>query len=96
MYPGDPPTGSQNDWVGYMGASCGGSQTRGVATLINKQLQFKCVKLRAEEAGRILLMLCEIQVNGIILANAPDIDDPAYPGLLEKKLNEMGDYVWCF
>uniref|UniRef100_A0A8P4KAF7 Endonuclease/exonuclease/phosphatase domain-containing protein n=1 Tax=Dicentrarchus labrax TaxID=13489 RepID=A0A8P4KAF7_DICLA len=60
------------------------SKSRGVATLINN----------ADEAGRMLLMLCEIQGNSIILANvyAPNRDDPAFFGLLEKKLNDLGDY----
>lgn len=39
-------------------------------------------------------MLCEIQCNSIILANvyALNIDEHAFFGLLEKKLNGMGDY----
>lgn len=82
------------DWVGFVAAACGSSKSRGVATLVNKQLQFKCLKESADEAGRMLLMLCEIQGNSIILAKvyAPNRDDPTFFGLHEKKLNDLGDY----
>ena len=82
------------DWVGYVGAACGNSRSRGVATLINKHLQFKCLKESRDDEGRILLMLCQIQGHNVILANvyAPNIDDPSFFGVLERMLMEMGDH----
>ena len=82
------------DWVGFAGASCGSSNSRGVVTLISKHLQFKCLKESRDEEGRILLMLCQIQGNSVILANVygPNVDDPAFFGLLEGMLGQMGDY----
>ncbi len=39
-------------------------------------------------------MLCEIQGNNKLMANvyAPNRDDPAFFGLLEKKVNDIADY----
>lgn len=48
-------------WVGYVGAASGTSKSRGVATLIGKHLQFKCIQKSKDDAGRMMLMLCEIQ-----------------------------------
>uniref|UniRef100_A0A3Q2ZLG1 exodeoxyribonuclease III n=1 Tax=Kryptolebias marmoratus TaxID=37003 RepID=A0A3Q2ZLG1_KRYMA len=81
-------------WVGFVGASCGSSKSRGVATLIDRRLQFKCLKQSTDKEGRMLLMLCEIQGYSIILANvyAPNVDDPSFFGLLEKKLIDLGNY----
>ena len=82
------------DWVGFVGAACGSSNSRGVATLISKHLQFKCLKESKDDEGRILLILSEIQGNTVILANvyAPNVDDPSFFGILERMLGEMGDY----
>uniref|UniRef100_A0A8C7WW94 exodeoxyribonuclease III n=1 Tax=Oryzias sinensis TaxID=183150 RepID=A0A8C7WW94_9TELE len=47
-----------------------------------------------DEAGRMLLIFCDIQGNKVILVNvyAPNVDDPSFFGLLENKLLEMGDH----
>ena len=52
-----------------MGASSGSSKSKGVTTLISKHIQFKCIKQSRDEAGRMLLLLCEIQGKSLILAN---------------------------
>ena len=82
------------DWVGYVSASCGSSRSRGVAILVHKQLQFKCIRESRDEVGRVLLLLSEIQGHKVILANvyAPNTDDPTFFGQLECKLNDMGDH----
>uniref|UniRef100_A0A3Q4HA05 Endonuclease/exonuclease/phosphatase domain-containing protein n=1 Tax=Neolamprologus brichardi TaxID=32507 RepID=A0A3Q4HA05_NEOBR len=49
--------------------SHGTSKSRGVATLISKHLQFKCIQKIKGDAGRMMLMLCEIQGKTVILAN---------------------------
>uniref|UniRef100_A0A3P9DB37 exodeoxyribonuclease III n=1 Tax=Maylandia zebra TaxID=106582 RepID=A0A3P9DB37_9CICH len=81
-------------WVGYVGAASGTSKSRGVATLIGKHLQFKCIQKSKDDAGRMMLMLCEVQGKAVILANvyAPNVDDPSFFGQLEKKISDMGDY----
>ena len=70
-------------WVGHVSFSCGNGRSRGVAILINKRLQFKCLKEDSDGEGRIVLILAEIQGLKVILANvyAPNIDDPAFYGL---------------
>uniref|UniRef100_A0A669DUQ8 Uncharacterized protein n=2 Tax=Oreochromis TaxID=8139 RepID=A0A669DUQ8_ORENI len=67
------------------------SQSRGVAILIHKQLQFKCTRMVKDEDGRTLLLLAEIQGHRMILSNiyAPNIDDPTFFG---NKISDMGDY----
>lgn len=82
------------DWVGQVFFSCGSSQSRGVAILIHKQLQFKCSRMVKDEDGRTLLLLAEIQGHRMILSNvyAPNIDDPTFFGNLECKISDMGDY----
>lgn len=81
-------------WVGYVGANGGTSRSRGVAILINRHLQFKCIKQSKDEEGRLLAILCDIQGSKIIIANvyAPNIDDPSFFGQLEKKLLDLGDH----
>uniref|UniRef100_A0A3B3UUW9 exodeoxyribonuclease III n=1 Tax=Poecilia latipinna TaxID=48699 RepID=A0A3B3UUW9_9TELE len=51
--------------VGFVGAGCG-SSNRGVAILIDRRLQFKCLKQSMDKEGRMLLMLCEIQGYNIL------------------------------
>uniref|UniRef100_A0A3B4GYN1 Endonuclease/exonuclease/phosphatase domain-containing protein n=1 Tax=Pundamilia nyererei TaxID=303518 RepID=A0A3B4GYN1_9CICH len=66
-------------WVGYVGAASGTSKSRGVIK---------------DDAGRMMLMLCEIQGKTVILVNvyAPNVDNPSFFGQLEKKISDMGDY----
>lgn len=68
------------NWVGYISAPCWSSHSRGVAILVHKQLQFKYIRESVDEAGRVLLLLSEIQGHRVILANiyAPNIDDPTF------------------
>ena len=48
-------------WVGHVFVASGTSHSRGVAILINKHLQIKCIKETGDDSGRILVMLAEIQ-----------------------------------
>lgn len=58
------------DWVGHVSASCWNSHSRGVAILVHKQMQLKCIKESTDAAGRDMLLLAEIQGHKVILANA--------------------------
>lgn len=80
-----------HDWVGFVTALCGSGSSRRVVILLNKWLQFKCVWESAEDAGRIVNVLAEIQGYIVILANAPNRDDPAFMSLFENKVFDMGD-----
>ena len=50
----------------------------GLWTLINKKLQFKCIKQIKDMIGRVLILVAEIQGHTIILTNiyAPNGDEP--------------------
>lgn len=76
-------------------ASFGNSQSRGVAILTHRHLQFRCTKEDGDEAGCVLLLLAEIQGKRIILAkvSASNIDEPIFSGQLENKLQDMEDYL---
>ena len=69
-------------WVGQVFASCGSNRSRGVMTLLNKRLQFKCLKELRDEAGRYVLLLSAVQGQTIIIANvyAPNMYDPGFFG----------------
>uniref|UniRef100_A0A3P9LTX5 exodeoxyribonuclease III n=1 Tax=Oryzias latipes TaxID=8090 RepID=A0A3P9LTX5_ORYLA len=78
----------------HRAADRGSTKSKRVTTLINKRLQIQCIKQSKDEAGRMLLMLCDKQGNKVILVNVyvPNVDDPSFFGLLENKLLEMGDH----
>lgn len=78
-------------WVGKVFCRAGTSQRRGVITLINRQLQFKCLKEIKDEEGRMLCILADIQGRKLILANtyAPNNDEPAFFANLECKLIDL-------
>lgn len=86
-------------WVGDVFCSPGASQSRGVITLVNKQLQFKCLKEVKDGEGRCLTILAEVQGKKIILANsyAPNVDDSMFFANLECTLTDMGSYpiIWA-
>ena len=81
-------------WVGHVFFSEGSSRSKGVAILISKRVQFKCIKEISDEEGRLVIVLAEIQGQTIILANiyAPNIDDPAFFLDLENRLQGVGDF----
>lgn len=81
-------------WVGEVFYNEGTSNSRGVIILLNKQLQFKCIKQMKDGEGRILVLLGEILGQTIILANvyAPNRDDPAFFENLEGMLYAAGQY----
>ena len=82
------------DWVSHVYYSVGSSQSRGVLTLINKKLQFKCIRQIKDTMGRILIILAEIQGHMIILTNiyAPNGHEPQFFADLEAKVQQAGDY----
>lgn len=86
-------------WVGKVFCSAGTSQSRGVITIVNKHLQFKCLKEIKDIEGRILIILADIQGRTLILANtyAPNNDAPGFFANLECKLMDMGSYpiIWA-
>uniref|UniRef100_A0A8C6LVY0 Endonuclease/exonuclease/phosphatase domain-containing protein n=1 Tax=Nothobranchius furzeri TaxID=105023 RepID=A0A8C6LVY0_NOTFU len=57
-------------------------------------LQFKCHWAFGDEAGRMLLLLAEIQGQKMILNNiyVPNFEDPSFFGLLESKISDIGNY----
>ena len=74
--------------------SVGSSQSRRVVILINKKLQFKCIKQIKDTIGRVLILVAEIQGHTIILTNiyAPNRDETQFFADLEVKLQQAGDY----
>lgn len=86
-------------WVGSVFCNSGTSQSRGVITLINKQLQFKCLKEVKDEEGRMLIIRAEVQGKTLILANtyAPNADVPSFYATLECRLSDMGSHpiIWA-
>ena len=89
----------RGDWVGWVYCSPGTSQSRGVITLINKHVQFNCLKEARDGDGRIMVVLAEIQGQALILANsyAPNVDNPEFFTSLESILHDLGDYpiIWA-
>lgn len=94
------------DWVGHVFYSTGSSQSRGVITLVNKNLQFKCINEKRDKEGRIIVILAELQGRPYILANTyvPNSDDPYilffyfyFFATLEGILCDLGDYpvIWA-
>lgn len=83
-----------NGWVGHVYYSEGSSNSRGVAILNNKNLQFKFLKQVKDNLGRIIMILVEIQGQEIILANiyAPNIEDPEFFVDLKRKFQAMGSH----
>lgn len=79
----------QRGWVGYVFCSPGTSRNRGVITLVNKHLQFKCIKEVKDEEGQCLIILAEVQGRKLILANsyAPNADDPLFDPCFLLTLN---------
>ncbi len=55
------------DGLGNVFCGSGTSQSRGVITLVNKQLQCKCLKETKDEYGRILIILMEKGISKHIL-----------------------------
>lgn len=47
------------EWVSHVYYSVGSSQSCGVLTLINKKLQFKCIRQSKDTMGRILIVVAE-------------------------------------
>lgn len=80
--------------MAHVYASCGTSRSRGVAILISKHLQFKCIREVRDDEGRIMILLAEIQGHPVILANvyAPNKDHPTFFSKLEHKLSDIGDF----
>lgn len=64
------PTQSEKvcrDWVGrFFFASFGNNQSRGLAILIHRHLQFRCNKEDGDEAGCDLLLLADSRPKGNI------------------------------
>lgn len=87
------------DWVGHVFYSIGSSQSNGVITLVNKNLQFKCISEKCDTEGRIIVTLVELQGRLHILAKtyAPNGDDPNFFAALEGILSVFGDYpiIWA-
>lgn len=81
-------------WVGHVFYSAGSSKSKGVTILINRNLQFKCLKQIKDTLGRIVIVLAEIQGLKLILANiyAPNGDDRTFFTDLEGKLQAAGNY----
>ncbi|KAL2085077.1 hypothetical protein ACEWY4_018397 [Coilia grayii] len=81
----------QRDWVGLVYYSVGSSASRGVAILVHKHLQFKCNKLYADDQGRVVILLSEIEGRPYIFVNlyAPNLDEPSFFGNLECKITEI-------
>lgn len=81
-------------WVSHVYYSVGSSQSCGVITLINRNLQFKCIRQFKDTRGRILIVVAEIQGHMIILTNvyAPNGDEPQFFANLEAKILQAGDY----
>ena len=81
-------------WVSHTLVSCGTSKSRGVAILVKKGSHFKCIKENRDDAGRLLLMLAEIQGFSVILVNvyAPNVHDPSFFGEIERRVGEMGNF----
>ena len=80
------------DWVGHVFFSAGSTNSRGVITLINKHVQFKCLREIIDTEGRMIIILAEIQGQTLTLANiyAPNGDHPAFFVDLESKLLSLG------
>ena len=81
-------------WVGHVFYSIGSSKSKGVIILVNKHLQFKCLKQIKDNLGRMIIVLAEIQSQKLILANiyAPNLDDQSFFIDLERKLQNAGNY----
>ena len=83
----------RKDWVGQVFYSIGSSNSRGVAILVHKHLQFKSNKVFSDDQGRMVIVKAELEGHHLILANiyAPNLDDPAFFGMLEYRLGEIDD-----
>lgn len=81
-------------WVGHVYYSEGSSNSRGVAILVNKNVQFKLIKQIKDSSGRMIIILVEIQGQKMVLANvyAPNGDAPEFFVELESKLGVMGQH----
>uniref|UniRef100_A0AAZ1WZU0 Endonuclease/exonuclease/phosphatase domain-containing protein n=1 Tax=Oreochromis aureus TaxID=47969 RepID=A0AAZ1WZU0_OREAU len=74
--------------------SSGTSKSRGVATLIGKHLQFKCIQKSKDDAGRMMLMLCEIQGKVVILANVYAPNALLLTSYCPRSLFQTGMFSW--
>ena len=79
-------------WGGHVFFSAGSSKSRGVIILVNKHLQFKCLKQFKDKLGRVIIVLAEIQGQSLMLANiyAPNVDDQGFFIDLEGMLQSAG------
>ena len=79
------------DWVGQVFYSVGSSKSRVVTILVHKHLQFKSNRISTDDNGRMIIIETDIQGHPMILANvyAPNLDDPAFFGMLEYKIGEV-------
>uniref|UniRef100_A0A3Q1GUH1 exodeoxyribonuclease III n=1 Tax=Acanthochromis polyacanthus TaxID=80966 RepID=A0A3Q1GUH1_9TELE len=79
------------DWVGHIYYASGSSKSRGVAILIHKKLQFKCLNFFTDNNGRMVVLKAEVQGIEIIFANiyAPNLDDPSFCSELEYKILQL-------
>ncbi len=65
-------------------------------SLVNKQVQFRCLKKIEDEEGRMLLILADVQGRTLILANtyAPNTDDLKFIHNLFLTLSSLsGSYI---
>lgn len=61
---------------------------------IHRHYSLGVLRRTVNEAGRLLLLLAEVQGQRVILArvSTSNINDPLFPGQLENKLQDKGEY----
>lgn len=81
-------------WVGPVYASCGTSNSRGVMILVNRHLQFHCIREMSDTSGRFIAIVAEVQGHTIIIASvyAPNVYNPNFFPEIENRLHELGDF----
>uniref|UniRef100_A0A3Q2EBS1 Endonuclease/exonuclease/phosphatase domain-containing protein n=1 Tax=Cyprinodon variegatus TaxID=28743 RepID=A0A3Q2EBS1_CYPVA len=80
------------DWVGNVFYSSFSTKARGVALLINKNLNLNLNSVENDKSGRFLLVNCEINRNKIALGNIyrPNYDDPLF---FNNLIMKEGQYI---
>lgn len=79
--------------MGHILYITGSSMSTGVATLIRKFVQFKCLKEVSDDEGGMVIIQANIQQQNLMLANiyAPNGDNPTFFVDLESKFHAAGD-----
>ena len=86
------------DWEGEAYISSISSESRGVAILFKRNLDFKIIKQEKDDEGNLLILEIQIQTFSFVLAvvYGPNNDSPAfYSSLKDKLFQTNGSPIIC-